>query len=172
MFFIHHRDVPAHKTATYARFCAEDRPHKDVKKRVRLTVGGNRIVYDGDVSTKTSGITTAKILFNSVLSTPAAQFMTADIKDFYLNTPMKEYEYMRIRVQDIPPDIMKRYNLDSLVHNGYIYVEIRKGMYGLPQAGRLANDKLKLHLAENGYHQVKHTHGPNTSSPQSAKTTP
>ena len=30
-------------------------------------------------------------------------------------------------------------------------MEIQKGMYGLPQAGKIANDKLKLHLAKFGY---------------------
>ena len=48
---------------------------------------------------------------------------------------MDEFEYMRIRVDNIPPDIMRRYDLDAKIHNGYVYVEILKGMYGLPQAG-------------------------------------
>jgi hypothetical protein len=157
--FINKDQVPHNKTATYARIVPEDRPHKEIKKRIRLTVGGNRIEYNGPVATKTSDLTTVKCLLNSVLSTPDAQFCTADIKDFYLNTPMEEFEYMRIRVTDIPPDIMRRYDLDSKIHNGYVYVEIRKGMYGLPQAGRLANDRLVKFLATHGYHQTTHTHG-------------
>ena len=158
-FWITHDQVPADKKATYARIVAEDRPHKAVTKRIRLTVGGNRIEYSGDVSTKTSDLTTVKCLLNSVVSTPNAEFCTADIKDFYLNTPMAEFEYMRIRVDDIPPDIMRRYNLDAKIHNGYVYVEIRKGMYGLPQAGPLANDRLVKFLAQHGSYQNPHTHG-------------
>lgn len=158
-FFIHRHEMPARKKATYARIVAEDRPHKEIKKRIRLTVGGDKIDYPGDVSTKTSDLTTVKILFNSVISTPDAEFMTADIKDFYLNTPMEIYEYMRIRVEDIPADIINRYELDSKIHNGFVYVEIRKGMYGLPQSGKLANDRLCRHLAAHGYHQSKHTPG-------------
>jgi hypothetical protein len=46
-----------------------------------------------------------------------------------------------------------------LFHNGFVYVEIRKGMYGLPQAGKLANDELVPHLAQHGYHQSKHIPG-------------
>ena len=38
---------------------------------------------------------TVKILLNSVISTKGARFMTIDIKDFYLNTPMARFEYMR-----------------------------------------------------------------------------
>ena len=40
-----------------------------------------------------------------------------------------------------------------------VMVEIRKGMYGLPQAGILANDRLQAHLATHGYVAAKHTPG-------------
>jgi len=77
----------------------------------------------------------AKILFNSVISTKQARFAAADIKDFYLNTTMERYKYMAIPLADIPETIIKQYNLLEKAHNGMVYVEIRKGMYGLPQAG-------------------------------------
>jgi hypothetical protein len=51
---------------------------------------------------------------------------------------MDRYEYMRIPAKDIPADIMEQYNLAPLVHNGHVLTKIRKGMYGLPQAGILA----------------------------------
>ncbi len=71
-------------------------------------------------------------MFNSVLSTPNAKFMGLDIKDFYLNTEMECYEYMRMPIDIIPQEIIDQYDLLPLVHNGYVYIEIRKGMYGLP----------------------------------------
>jgi hypothetical protein len=157
--FIGHNQIPPGRKATYLRNVVADRPMKAQPRRVCWTVGGNRIDYPGDVSTKTSGLTTAKLLFNSVLSTPGARFMTMDIKDFYLNTPMARYEYMMIPVSLIPPDVFAAYKLAPLVHNRHVYVEIRKGMYGLPQAGRLANDALVPYLATHGYHQMEHTHG-------------
>ncbi len=55
---------------------------------------------------------------------------------------MDEYEYMWIPVKYIPEYIMEEYNLKELIHNGQVMVEIMKGMYGLPQAGILANDCL------------------------------
>ena len=61
--------------------------------------------------------------------------MTVDIKDYYLGTPMNRYEDMRIPVKHIPQDIMEQYTLHDLIENGHVLVEIRKGMYGLPQAG-------------------------------------
>ena len=51
------------------------------------------------------------------------------------------------------------YNLEHLFEDDYIIVEIRKGMYGLPQAGRLAADKLKRILTPHGFVQSEHTPG-------------
>jgi hypothetical protein len=129
MFFVSHRDLPKDKRATYLRPVARIRNKKQEKYRVRFTVGGNLIQYPGDVSTPTADPTTAKLLFNSVLSTPDAKFMTTDIKDYYLNTPMDEYEYMRIPVEIIPACILEQHKLAPLVHNGYVLVEIRKARY-------------------------------------------
>ena len=38
-------------------------------------------------------------------------------------------------------------------------MEIQKGMYGLPQAGKIANDKLKLYLSRFGYEPAPITPG-------------
>ena len=58
---------------------------------------------------------------------------------------------MRLPFDIIPAEIVEAYNLTSLVHNGWVYIEIRKGMYGLPQAGILANKLLTTRLHEYGY---------------------
>ena len=52
--------------------------------------------------------------------------MTLDISDFYLATPMEEYEYGRLKVDYIPEATMKKYNLHNLVSNGYVYIQIRR----------------------------------------------
>ena len=159
MFFIKHTDKPADRIATYLRIVAALRPHKTESKRIRFTMGGDRIVYEGNVSTPTADLTTVKTLLNSVVSTPGAKFMSIDIKDFYLGTPMARYEYLRIPVKFIPLDIMEQYNLWSLVHNDHVMAEIRKGMYGLPQAGILAYLRLVKHLNSFGYHATANTPG-------------
>jgi hypothetical protein len=146
------------KKITYLRVVSAYRPEKSNPCRVRWTVGGNLIDYPGEVSTKTANLCTAKLLFNSVISTPDAQFMTGDLKDFYLGTPMDRYEYMQVPIHMIPADIIKSYNLTPLVKNGVIYVEICRGMYGLPQAGKLANDQLVQFLAPHGYALDPATH--------------
>lgn len=159
IFFIPHAKVPAGRKVTYGKIVVSIRPQKKEVERTRLTVGGNLIDYPGDVSTKTADLTTAKILFNSVLSTPTAKFMGIDLKNFYLNTPMARYEYMRLPIDIIPDEIIAQYNLLPLIHHGYVYIEIRKGMYGLPQAGILANQLLTKRLALHGYAPTTHTPG-------------
>ena len=52
-------------------------------------MGGNRINYPGEVGTPTAEMLLVKIMLNSVVSTPGAQFISIDIKNFYLATPMK-----------------------------------------------------------------------------------
>jgi hypothetical protein len=97
---------------------------------MRLTVDGDQIEYPGDKSTRTAGLTTAKMLFNSTISTPRAKFLVIDIKNFYLNTPLECYQYMVIMMASLPQEVID------------MYIKIQKGMYGLPQASILANELL------------------------------
>ncbi|GAX14227.1 hypothetical protein FisN_1Hu418 [Fistulifera solaris] len=147
--FIYHHEVPEGKTVTYVKVVCADRPEKADPERVRWTAGGDRIQYLGDVSTQTADVITVKVLINSVLSTPNAQAMSMDLKDFYLTANLDEYEYIRVPVYLIPDFIIDLYQLHDKIHNGFLYVEVRKGMYGLPQAGKLAHDRLQRQQAEN-----------------------
>ena len=123
---------------------------------MQFTAGGNLLQYYGETSTETASIETAKILINSVLSTKNAKFMTMDISNFYLMTPLKRAEYIKIRLSDIPDEIIKEYNLmDKVTSNGSIYIKAIRGMYGLPQAGLLANELLEKRLNKHGYYQNK-----------------
>jgi hypothetical protein len=116
-----------------------------------LTVGGDMLDYSGEVATSTADITTFKILINSTLSTDQAEMMMMDIKNYYLGTPLPRYEYMRLPMEIIPDEIIKKYNLTANVVDGWVYLEIRKGMYGLKQAGLLANQLLQKRLEPYGY---------------------
>eukprot|EP00804_Cyclotella_cryptica_P017342 CCRYP_018994-RD/>CCRYP_018994-RD protein AED:0.39 eAED:0.39 QI:0/-1/0/1/-1/0/1/0/348 len=162
MFFIHKNDIPQdrRKDITYSRIVVALRPQKKEPARTRLTVGGNLIDYPWDVATPTSDLTTAKLLFNSVVSTPGAVFVVLDVKNFYLNTPMERPEYMRLPLKLIPPEIIAKYNLrDKADDKGFVYVRIELGMYGLPQAGLLANKLLAQRLQIDGYYQCQYTPG-------------
>jgi hypothetical protein len=124
LFFIPITAMPAGRKATYLRLIISDQPQKAQPHHVRFTIGGDHIDYPGEVSTKKASLATANLLFNSVISSPGAKFMTMDIKDFYLCTLTDHFEYMWIKVADIPKDIFKHYNLGPLIHKGYFYTEI------------------------------------------------
>ena len=152
MFFITYNIIPQNrrKYVTYARIVVDYRPQKQEKERTRITVGRNIINYPNNVSAKIAEVTTVKILINSTISTPHARFCEFDIGNFYMGTPMSRYEYMFICLQDIRPDINQQYNLNTIAKDGKVYVEIRKDMYGLPQAGILANKLLQKILQSSG----------------------
>ncbi len=133
--FISIKDIPKGMRAAYVRVVCAYRPEKENPFRVRWCIGGDQIHFAGDKSTKTAALETAKLLFNSVLSTPGA-------KDYYLGTILGNLEYIRIPVSILSQHIIDHYNLEPLIHNGFVYAAVSKGMYGLPQAGKLANDQL------------------------------
>ena len=108
-----------------------------------MVVGGDRTNFTGEVATPTAEMLVAKLLFNSVVSTKGARFMTADISNFYLNTPLERPEYIRLKLDDIPEEIVSQYGLrNKVTPGGQVYMEVNKGMYGLPQSGLLANKLL------------------------------
>ena len=140
-------EIPKDKTVTYARIVVDYCPQKADPHRVRVTVGGNLFNVPGDLSTRTAELTTSKILWNSVLSTKDARYAFIDIKNMYLQTLLKVYEYMQIPRKLVTQAFIDEYGLESKIHNEYLYCEIRKGIYGLPQAGKPANTLLKQRLA-------------------------
>ena len=161
IFFIQKSEIPKDRLRdiTYGRIVVSYRPQKTEKHRSRLTVGGDRINYPFDVSTPTSDLTTIKLLWNSVLSTPGAKFFGLDVANFYLGTPMERPEFMRLPYNIIPQEIKTAYKLEKLVQDGWIYVRIVRGMYGLPQAGLIANNLLKQRLTKAGYYDCQFTPG-------------
>jgi hypothetical protein len=82
-----------------------------------------------------------------------------DIKNYYLGTPLPRFEYMKMPLSRFPEEIFQKYNLNALAVDGWVYIEIRKGMYGLKQAGLLANQLFQTRLAPFGYYPARHTPG-------------
>ena len=44
-----------------------------------------------------------------------ARFATADISNFYLMTPLKQPEFTKVQITDIPDEIIKKYELHKKV---------------------------------------------------------
>ena len=148
IFFIAKSAILQGRKITYARMVPSIRPTKAEVNRVCVTVGGYRLDFPDATTTHCAGLTTTKCLLNSTISTPGARFMTLDIKDFYHGTAMARYEYMKIALACIPDKIIGQYNLNTLSSNGWIYLDIRKGIPGLKQASRIANNRLKAYLVK------------------------
>ena len=100
------------------------------------------ITYRGNTSTRTADLTTSKLLWNSVLSTEGTRYMCLNIKNFYLTAALVYYEYMKIPLALFPEWIKKQYNLNTHARDGFVFLEIRLAVRGLPQAGILANKLL------------------------------
>ncbi len=163
IFFIPRHKVPKEraKDVTYGLITCLVRPEiTEEPNRTRLVAGGDRVHYLFDAGTPTADLLTIKLPINSVISTPGARFFTMDIKNFYLCTPMSRYEYMRLKLSDMPEDVIKNYKLrDIATPDGHIYCKIQQGMYGLPQAGIIAQELLAKRLKEHGYSQSETTPG-------------
>jgi hypothetical protein len=65
---------------------------------------------------------------------------------------------MVINLSSLPQETIKKYDLIELSHDGKVYIEIQKLMYGLPQAGILTNELFQRNLAKDGYRPTPHTH--------------
>ena len=96
---------------------------------------------------------------NSVLSHKGAKFITYDIRNYYLATPLVYTEYVKIKLTNIPQELIDKYNLHYYVHKGWVYFKIRNGIYGLPQSGSLSNNLLETRLLKHDYYQFPQTPG-------------
>jgi hypothetical protein len=85
--------------------------------------------------------------------------MMMDIKNFFLGTPLPRFEYMKMLLSSFPEEIIQKYNLNALAVDGWVYIEVRKGIYGLKRAGLLANKLLQTRLSPFGYYPARHTLG-------------
>lgn len=159
--FINHNQIPLNRrdNITYGNIIVDYKPHKEEPHQTRLTVGGDRIRYPGHVTTPTADITTIKLLLNSTISTPGARLVTVDIHNFYLDTHMERPEFMFLHKNIIPETIYRKYSLQNIEKNNKIYIQINKGMYGLPQAGKLAHQQLITNLHTHGYFPCQFTPG-------------
>ena len=97
-----------------------------------MTAGGNLLHYTGELTTRTVDLNTSKIEWNSILSTEGARFMGIDIKNFYLDTPLDQFKYMKMPPHLLPEHIIEQYNMQEQAKNGFVYFEICKAIYGLP----------------------------------------
>ena len=73
-------------------------PGKDDPNRTRITVNGGDIYYEIDVATPTGSLELVKLMISSVFYSPGETFARFDVKDVYLDMPLKEPEYVRVKL--------------------------------------------------------------------------
>jgi len=107
------------KEITYATFVCDHCPLKDEKWRVRCVVGGDKLTYPGDPASPAASLLDTKLMLNSTISDAkhGARFLSADLKDHFLVSPMDQPEYMKVPIEFFLPDIIDRYNLTALKNN-------------------------------------------------------
>ncbi len=135
IFYLTHAEIrctPKDQTVMYAWIVINHCPQKDDPNQVWITVGSNLINYLYELTTQTANMVSAKIMWNSVISTPGAKFGGTDTKNMYLKTLLNRYEYMQMPIKLFPDDIIEHYGLREKALDGYVYMEIQRGMYNLP----------------------------------------
>ena len=113
IFFVHKNEIPQDrlKDVTYIKFVASVCTEKEDPYRIRATLGGNLIHYPDNVGTPTANLLLIKIFLNSVISSDGAKFATANLSIFYLMTPLRQPEFGRVKMTDIPDKIINKYKL-------------------------------------------------------------
>ena len=160
--FIRKGQVPKDRDVTYATFVCSIKPLKQETHRVRITVGGDRLSCPDDTGSPAANLLETKLLVNSTISDAkyGARFICTDIVNYFLASPMARTEYMKVKIKFLPQDIIEKYNLRELVTaDGFVYIAIDKGMYGLRNAAILAYDNLKKNLEPHGYTPIAGTVG-------------
>ena len=125
-----------------------------------LTAGGDKLDYPGDPSSPEVSLINVKININSTISRAKnnARYMFIDIKNFYLVNPMKQLQHMFIHKKLIPQEVLNEYDI-IFNDRDFTYVEIRRGVYGLKEAGVIAFDQLIQKLKRFGYEPMLQTPG-------------
>ena len=84
-------------------------------------VGRDKINYSDDCGAQSADMVLVKMLFNSIVSTLVEKFMCINIKNFYINTPLKWYQYLCNKLADILEEIIRNSNLhNKVMKDGYI----------------------------------------------------
>ena len=106
--FINFQDIPKMRIneVCYTFVLCQERPVKSDLNRTRKTICDMNVQYPCDVGTKTASINILKLIIKSVISRAGAKFVAFGIRNFYLNTPMKKAEYVKIKFSKIPQELV------------------------------------------------------------------
>ncbi len=97
LFALHYNKIPSDRRGdvvyyNYNPVVKQKIKDDKVQFRVKSTAGGNLLSVPYDVSARTADLDVVKILIHSVISSDR-KWMTIDIKDYYLGTPLPSTRY-------------------------------------------------------------------------------
>ena len=117
-----------------------------------MTAGGYRFECPYKVVSPDILMPNAKLHINSTISDSQlrAHYLGINISNLYLGTNMPYHQYMQVHPSKIPKEIWDEYDI-NISPNGFVYLNICKGVYGLKEAGVLLFNKLVKALAPHGY---------------------
>ena len=140
-------DITQGEKAVYTRLVVDLRSNKAVHERLRMCMGGENMESVMETTTRTADLTTCKLHMNGVVSTLGARFAGGDVNYFYLNTSLRRKRCGKVRAKYITEETIRKNNLEQYIEDDrWLHFEIGKEMYGIPEAGRLANDLLQARL--------------------------
>ena len=85
-------------------------------------VGRDHINYPYGCRNPRTNLPRVNFLLNSIVPTAGADFVSLNIKKFYLSTPLNCFEYLRLKLDHFPEDDIEPYKLKKkATHDGYIY---------------------------------------------------
>ena len=126
-------------------------------RRVRGTLGGDKINYNGNTLSEVADPTAVSIHQQSVLADRKkglnAKYVTLDLKDYYLGCQLDREEYLWIPTKHMTAKTMNEFNLYQYVSDGKILFRVDGSMYGHPAAGRIAQTAFKALVKAHGYHE-------------------
>ena len=126
IYFIKHEDIMEDQKATYSCIVVDYFPQKEDPYRTWLTVGRNLLNPPGEIGTNMVDMLKYKLLLNFLLFMSYAKFTGIHIKNFYFNTPMDQYEHMRLPIKILPQDIINEYHFMNKVKMNSTCVEFDK----------------------------------------------
>ncbi len=82
------------------------------------------INYESNASVRMVNLDTAKLHWNSVVSTPLVRYMCLNIKNIYLIAALEYFEYSRMPLTLFHAWIIEQYNMEKHALNGYVHLEM------------------------------------------------
>jgi hypothetical protein len=150
--------LPNGRTATYANTVGYKKIINGTPVfRVRLAFGGNLSDYDGERSSSMVDITTVKVAFNHLVSDENLDYCTLDLKDMYLQSKLDRPEFMRMPLAQIPMNLRVKLGMAHLPEHTMILWQVDQALYGMPQAGMLAQRDLDGILRAGGFYTTPTT---------------